>query len=244
MLYIIFAAYNEEQVMPDFMANIKSEIEKLQLEYTVIACTDASTDNTAKIIESYNSTMPVKLLPQTQERGLGVAFRRTLKAVCDESTSDEDIAIFLDADCTHNLEYSASMIAKIHSGNDVVIASRFAPGSTVSGFPPHRMLFSYGASFFFRILFPIKGVKDYTSGYRAYKITILKKAHEYYGHKFIEENDFCCSPEVVLKLRKIGAKFSEVPFSYRYDLKLGASKMNIKKFVTSILKMSWRLLMK
>lgn len=240
----MFAAYNEEQVMPDFMANIKSEIEKLQIKYEVIACTDASTDNSAKIIESYNTIMPVKLLPQTQKRGLGVAFRRTLKFACDESISDEDIAIFLDADCTHNLEYSESMIKKILAGSDVVIASRFAPGSIVSGFPAHRMLFSYGASFFFSTLFPINGVKDYTSGFRAYKITILKKAHEYYGDRFIEENDFCCSPEVVLKLRKIGAKFSEIPFSYRYDLKLGESKMNIIKFIISILKMSWRLLTK
>lgn len=241
MLYILFAAYNEEQIMPAFMDNIKAEIEKLNVDYAVIPCTDASTDNTAKVIAGYKSSMPIILLEQTQERGLGVAFRRALEAVCDVSKSDDDIALFMDADCTHDLKYASPMIEKIRAGNDVVIASRFLPASTTSGFPFHRTLLSYGASIFFRILFPIKGVKDYTSGYRAYKVSALKKAYQHYGDELIVEKNFCCLAELLIKLKKLECRFVEVPFSYDYGARGGGSKMQISTLITATFKMSWNL---
>lgn len=231
MIYILFAAYNEEQIMPAFLANIRCEMERINAHYHVIACTDASTDNTSKIIEDAKSSMPIMLLEQSSKRGLGVAFKRALKAACDESKSDDDIAIFLDADCTHDLKYSEQLIKKINSGYDVVIASRFIKGSSVSGFPLHRMLLSYCASFFFRILFGIKNVRDYTCGYRAYKISVLKKAHDIYQENLITETDFCCLPELLIKLNELKINFSEIPFLYTYDAKIGESKMNIRRLI-------------
>jgi len=237
MIYVLFAAYNESEVMPSFLANIKQEMEKLGEPYTVIACTDASTDNTAEIIANHANTMPIHLIPQTQERGLGVAFRHCLETVCQLSQDENDIAIFMDADCTHDLAYSKVLIAKIREGNDIVIASRFQKESATSGFALHRQMLTMAASVVFRLLFPIKSIKDYTSGYRAYRLQFLQKLQQHYGGIPITERDFCCGPELLIKSRHIGAKFSEVPFDYRYELKIGESKMNIVPLVISTLRM-------
>jgi dolichol-phosphate mannosyltransferase len=241
-IYILFAAYNEEQVMPHFLANIKQEMEKIGVPYKVVACTDASTDSTASIIRAHKSEMPIELLEPINERGLGVAFRHSIDAICDIAEREDDIVIFLDADCTHDLYYSAKLMEEIAKGNDVVIASRFTPTSTISGFPLYRTAISMGASLFFRLLFPIKGVKDYTSGYRAYRVSILRKARAHYNKQLIAEKDFCCAPEMLIKLRHIGAKCAEIPFDYKYGLKLGESKMNIPRLIIATFKMSWHLL--
>ncbi len=242
MIYILFAAYNEEQVMPYFLNNIQQEMAKTGLPYKVVACTDASTDSTAAIIEAHKSTMPIVLLEQKNERGLGVAFHHAIDAVCDIAEDDNDIVIFLDADCTHDLCYSKSLVGEIAKGYDVVIASRFTRTSTISGFPLYRMVISMGASLFFRLLFPIKGVKDYTSGYRAYTVKVLRKAKRYYKDRLIEEKDFCCLPELLIKMRVLNVRMREIPFTYNYGQKIGESKMNILNLIRATLIMSMRLL--
>jgi dolichol-phosphate mannosyltransferase len=78
-----------------------------------------------------------------------------------------------------------------------------------------------------RTFFPIKGVRDYTSGYRAYKSSIIKKALLIYGNDFIQlkQFGFACTLEKIVKLNLIGAKFSEIPFVLNYNMKTSKSKM-------------------
>ena len=56
---------------------------------------------------------------------------------------------------------------------------------------------------------------------------IIKKAINVYGNNFIQVKGlgFTCTLEKIIKLKIIGAKFSEIPFTLRYDLKLSDSKM-------------------
>ena len=74
--------------------------------------------------------------------------------------------------------------------------------------------------------FPIQNLKEYSSGFRAYKAEIIKKAISVYGNNFIQVKGlgFTCTLEKIIKLKIIGAKFS-IPFTLRYDLKLSDSKM-------------------
>src|SRR5207253_2764940 len=75
--------------------------------------------------------------------------------------------------------------------------------------------------------FPIKGVKEYSCGYRAYRAETIKEAIACYGNNFIQLKGlgFTCTLEKLVKLKLIGAKFAEVPFMLRYDQKVSTSKM-------------------
>ena len=83
----------------------------------------------------------------------------------------------------------------------------------------------------FRIFFPTRGVRDYTSGYRAYRAAELAKLMNVYGRDFISETGFSCMVDILLRLRGQKAIFTEVPMVLRYDKKLGNSKMKVMKTV-------------
>ena len=79
----------------------------------------------------------------------------------------------------------------------------------------------------FTLLFPTRGVHDYTSGYRAYRDSVIRAAFAEYGDDFVGETGFSCMADVLLKLRKQGALFGEAPLRLRYDQKGGDSKMRV-----------------
>ena len=80
--------------------------------------------------------------------------------------------------------------------------------------------------------FPVRGVKDYTCGYRAYRMELIQKAFSLYGENFINQNGFECMVDILIKLRKMEAIFREVPLVLRYDLKEGVSKMRVVKTIS------------
>jgi dolichol-phosphate mannosyltransferase len=73
----------------------------------------------------------------------------------------------------------------------------------------------------------MKGVRDYTCGYRAYRASTIKDAVTRYGDRLIEESGFSCMVELLLKLRRLGIRCYEVPLVLRYDQKGGVSKMRV-----------------
>jgi dolichol-phosphate mannosyltransferase len=115
----------------------------------------------------------------------------------------------------------------IEDGYDVATASRFQTGSRTCGVPPLRHLMAFGARMMFKTIMPIEGVRDYTCGYRAYKLTALRQAMDFYGDQFVSEAGFSCMADVLLKMRRFGFVFGEVPMLLRYDQKLGGSKMKV-----------------
>ena len=89
----------------------------------------------------------------------------------------------MDGDNTHDPKYIIDMVDKIQDGYDVVIASRYTKNSINSDIPYRR---KYWVIFqlYFRILFRIKNVKEYTCGYRAYSLIIQKVKK--FGNNFIQ----------------------------------------------------------
>ena len=133
----------------------------------------------------------------------------------------------MDGDNTHDPKYIIDMVDKIQDGYDVVIASRYTKNSINSDIPYRRKILSNISSYIFRILFRIKNVKEYTCGYRAYRVSIIQKALKKFGNNFIQIKGlgFSCTLEKILKLKLINAKFSEIGFKLNYSRKIEKSKM-------------------
>jgi dolichol-phosphate mannosyltransferase len=143
----------------------------------------------------------------------------------------------MDSDNTHSPGLIAAMVRGIREGNDVVIASRFRPGARVMGVPFYRRVLSRAGSWVFRVTFPTKNVRDYTSGYRAYRADVLKRAFDTYGEQFVAESGFSCMVDILLKLRRMGAIVNELPLILRYDFKYGISKMMVVTTISDTLKL-------
>jgi dolichol-phosphate mannosyltransferase len=133
------------------------------------------------------------------------------------------------------------MLGLIEEGADVVIGSRFVRGAIARGVPPLRQVTALGAVALFKLIHPVRGVRDYTCAYRSYRVSALKRASDSYGAKLIEESEFSCMAELLLKLNVLGFHFTEVPLQLRYDQKPTASKMGIARNIIQLLKLLVRL---
>ncbi len=234
MIKIIFCALNEEQNLPTLITSITSNLTKLKQDYEIIACIDASTDNSQNIIIEAKKSYPIRILPLTMQKGLGSAYKRLFLELLDKS-QENDIIISLDADNTHDPMQIKQMLEIIDQKNiDLLIASRFCKNSKIYKFPLHRKFISKTVSIILQILLPIqkidgKKLKDYSSGFRAYKVKKLQELYKIEQNNIICEQDFIYTCEIALKLAKINARIDEFALIYNYDKKLGVSKLNIPK---------------
>jgi dolichol-phosphate mannosyltransferase len=230
MIYIVLPAYNEEPSLDMLLSRIKAVMRAKETTYKVILVNDGSTDNTLEIARMGRATMPIYIVDHGHNQGLGAALKSGLLKA-SSLAQPEDVIVTMDADNTHTPELIWPMVEKLADGYDVIVASRYTETGDEIGLSFHRRLLSRGASTVLRLLFPIRGISDYTCGYRAYRAAILMKAIGKYGELLVQEQGFTCMVEVLLKLRKCNVRASEVPLVLRYDLKAGASKMRVIKTV-------------
>jgi dolichol-phosphate mannosyltransferase len=232
---VVLPAFNEEENIGELLNQIKFALEEdSKTAYKVFVVNDGSKDNTAGIVLEKAKEMPVDLFTHPVNLGLGATIRDGLYRAVQES-GPNDIVITMDADGTHNPGLILRLLRMIAEGHDVVIASRFQKGARVIGLAWHRKMLSYVASIIFRITYPIKGVKDYTCGYRAFRSNVLKNAMDEYGDKFVDQDGFQCLVDILLKLRRFQLLFGETPFILRYDQKGGMSKMNVGRTIKNTL---------
>jgi dolichol-phosphate mannosyltransferase len=231
---VVLPAYNEEQSLGALLQRLDQAMREDLIDYEIIVVDDGSTDGTARVVEEYTPHVPLRLERHRVNLGLGATIRDGLKCAVAITTND-DIVVVMDADNTHTPGLIRNMIRVVREGADVVIASRYRPGSYIRGVPFHRKLLSLGARALFQLLFPIQGVRDYTCAYRAYRALVLRDAFQRYGDDFVNQKGFQCMVDILLKLRQLDLIFREVPLILRYDLKQGASKMNVLRTIVESL---------
>jgi dolichol-phosphate mannosyltransferase len=231
-------AFNEEKDLPKLLAAFEQQMEACRFEFRIVIVDDGSTDGTLSLIRNWKT--PIDVLQHAKNSGLGETIQDALYRASALADPD-DVIVTMDADNTHSPALIPAMVNAIQKGSDVVIASRYRRGSRVVGLSPLRHVMSYGARFLFQIAFPIDGVRDYTCGFRAYRAELLKKAFARFGKTLVQERGFAAMAEILLKLRTLNPKFSEVPMTLRYDLKSGDSKMRVGATVMKTLRMMRRL---
>lgn len=233
-VFIVLPAFNEEYRIGTLLERIDEVLFDDALEFTVVVIDDGSTDGTAEVIESFTKEMPVVYRKHERNQGLGTTIRDGLLTAL--SIADEhDIIVTMDSDDTHTPGLILRMVHMIREGYDVVIASRYQPEARVIGVPLLRQILSSGASLMMRLLFPIRGVKDYTCGYRAYQVSVLREAEKKFGERLFDQDGFQCMVDILLKLRRMNVIFGEVPFILRYDFKEGGTKMEVGRTVKKTL---------
>lgn len=226
-IWIVLPAYNEETDLPVLLDRIEDSMLEANLDHQIVIVDDGSTDRTLEIARDTARRMPIHIETHETNMGLGATIRDGLLTAC-RLADPRDIIITLDADNSHTPELVLRMVRQIREGHDVVVASRYQRGSHVRGVPVLRRILSYWGGALFKLVFPIKGVRDYTSGYRAYRAELLQSVVSNSERPFFDQDGFQVMVDILLKLRlRPGLIFGEVPMILRYDLKSGASKMDV-----------------
>lgn len=243
MITIMLPAYNEAENLPPLLENVHATMEGYGADYRILVVDDGSSDDTPHLLKEFARKMPIVVVRHEVNQGLAQTLRDGL-AIAVKDSAPDDVLVTMDADNTHDPRLIPTILGRLDQGFDVVIASRYRPGGKEIGLSLDRKILSLGANILLQVCFPTKGVRDFTCGYRAYRIGIVRRAWQTYGDRLIEATTFACMAEVLLKLRAIGMRAAEVPLVLRYDLKGGASKMRVIRTIInygSVVSRTWRM---
>jgi dolichol-phosphate mannosyltransferase len=239
MLWVLLPAFNEAENLPALLVDLRETLRAWPggaPPCRVLVVDDGSHDGSADAARGVDG-LDLLVLVHEVNRGLGAAMRTGIEHVLAHGAAD-DLLIALDADHTHPTELMPAMVAKANAGADIVIASRYQPGAEVHGLDAFRRLVSWLASWLLRLLFP--GARDYTCGYRCYRVGLLAWGARRHGRDFLNQRGFSVMVDLLLKLRRRARRVEEVPLVLRYDRKRGASKMKVLSTAVTTLRLLGR----
>mgnify|MGYP000500820370 CR=1 FL=1 len=241
--YILVAlpCYNEAENLPPLMENFDklNALHGNNFETRVVIINDCSKDDTDEVVKNLKCNTKFEYVKHEVNKGLTGGINTALNlfnSACNSDTPPFACGL-MDGDNSHHPINFERMMPRIAEGYDIVVASRYRPGSRIEGVAWWRQILSAGLGLLFKLLRNIPGVKDYSCGYRLYSPNIIKKVVSKYGPEVVLEKSFASMVEVLVKCHNEGAICTEVPFLLRYDLKLGESKMPFKKTIIGNLKL-------
>ena len=214
---VIIPTYNEKENIEKIIIKVFS----LEKDFHLLIIDDGSPDGTASIVKELQKKYKNRLHLKEREGklGLGTAYIHGFKWALQKNYQ----YIFeMDADFSHNpLDLSRMQVFLTQNGFDVVIGSRYKTGINVVNWPIQRVLISYFASWYARIITGTP-IMDLTSGFVGYKANvindILKKGIKFKGYAFQIEMKF--------KAYNLNYKLYEIPIIFT-DRVRGESKLNL-----------------
>jgi len=226
MIYVVLPAYNEEDALHPMTTKIDAVMREMGAEYRIVVVDDGSRDRTSEILEELRTRYPIDVLTHKINRGLGETERDGFEYVAEIATRN-DVIVRMDCDDTHEPSYIPGMVEMLRNGYEVVIASRYAPGGGQMGVDWYRRTISRCANTLMKTVFPMRGVWEYTCGYRAYRVALIQDALAIFGNRFIDLKGmgFTGTVEKIIKCKMLGARVGEYGFVLRYDQKMSQSKV-------------------
>lgn len=213
---VIIPTYNEKENIRDIILAVLG----LPLNYEVLIIDDGSPDGTADIVKGLQKAYPsnIHLIERQGKMGLGTAYITGFKYGL---TYGYDYIYEMDADFSHNPTDLINLYKScLEEGNDMSVGSRYIKGVNVVNWPMGRVLMSYFASVYVRLVTGMP-VQDTTAGFKCYHRSVLEtinpdKIH-FIGYAFQIEMKF--------NAWKHGFKIGEVPIIFT-DRSKGESKMS------------------
>ena len=217
---VIIPTYNERENIE----NIIRAVFGLEKTFHILIIEDGSPDGTAAIVKTLQQEFPDRLfmIERKGKLGLGTAYITGFKWALEHSY---EYIFEMDADFSHNPNdlprlYEACAV----QGGDVAIGSRYVSGVNVVNWPMGRVLMSYFASKYVRIVTGLP-IHDTTAGFKCYRRQVL----ETIDLDHIRSKGYAFQIEMKFTAYKCGFKIIEVPVIF-INRELGTSKMNSSIF--------------
>ena len=230
---IIIPSYNEIENIEAITSTVLS----LSNDYQVLVVDDGSPDGTAMKVRELQSRHDgrLHLIERRGKLGLGTAY---IEGFHFALSRDYDFIMEMDADFSHDPQMISSLLeACDQEGVGMAVGSRYVKGGGFRNWSKYRLLLSYCASLYTRMITWMP-VKDPTAGFVVYKKEVLQKMDlnkiKFIGYAFQIEMKYYCYC--------MGYKIKEVPIVF-VDRVLGTSKMNssiISEAILGVLQMRFR----
>ena len=224
---IIIPTYNEA----DNVSKIVPEVLAQDEGFHVLIVDDNSPDGTAMLVKNMQKTQSrIHLIERPSKLGLGTAYVAGFKYAL---THGFDFVFEMDADFSHDPKMLVKLLEKIEE-YDLIIGSRYVSGVNVVNWPLRRLILSYSANLYTRIITGLP-VKDATAGFKCYRRAVL----ETFDLDSIKSNGYSFQIETNFLAWKHGFRLYEVPIVFT-DRREGVSKMS-KHIIYEAAWMVWKL---
>lgn len=212
---VIIPTYKERENIEAIIKAVSCQ----SISFDILIIDDNSPDGTASIVKDLQQSFPnLYLLERSGKLGLGTAYLAGFKYALEKGY---EYIYEMDADFSHDPKDLMKLYAACSEGGaDLAIGSRYISGVNVVNWPLSRVLMSYIASIYVRIITGMK-IMDTTAGFKCYRKRVLENIRL----DKIRSVGYGFQIEMKFKTWILGYKIVEVPIIFT-DRKLGASKMS------------------
>ncbi len=224
---VIIPTYNELDNMPKLIPLVLSQDDNIN----ILVVDDNSPDGTADYVEELAMKNDrIHLIKREGKMGLGTAYIAGFKYALQ---NNYDYIFEMDADFSHDPNEIKNFLAAIKD-SDLILGSRYIHGVRVLNWPMRRLLLSFFASVYTRIITGMP-VRDATGGFKCFRRKVL----EAINLDKIKSNGYSFQIEMTFKAYAKGFKIKEIPIVF-IDRVKGKSKMS-RKIVREAVTMVWKL---
>ncbi|NWG29108.1 MAG: polyprenol monophosphomannose synthase [Ignavibacteriaceae bacterium] len=229
-ILIIIPTYNELENLPKLLPEVLSKNDGIE----VLIVDDNSPDGTAAFVENeMKNNNRIHLIKRSSKQGLGTAYIAGFKYALQNSF---DLIFEMDADFSHDPKEIPRFLEEIKNA-DLVLGSRYVTGVNVINWPMRRLLLSWFANLYTRIITGMP-IHDATGGFKCFRKEVL----EAINFDLVRSNGYAFQIEMTYKAWKKGFRVIEIPIIF-VDRVKGKSKMS-KKIVREAVTMVWKLRLK
>ena len=217
---VIIPTYNEKENVEDIIRSVFCQGE----HFHILIIDDGSPDGTASVVKTLQQEFSdsLFLIERAGKLGLGTAYITGFKWAIENGY---EYVFEMDADFSHNPEDLPRLLdACVSQGADMSIGSRYISGVNVVNWPMGRVIMSYFASKYVRLITGMK-IADTTAGFVCYR----REVHEAIDLDKIRFKGYAFQIEMKFTASKCGFKLIEVPIIF-INRRLGVSKMNSSIF--------------
>lgn len=224
---VIIPTYDEMDNIPKLIPQVLDKDERVDL----LVVDDNSPDGTGSYVEELSkSNSRIHVLRRPKKNGLGTAYCDGFKYALSKNYS---FVFEMDADFSHDPKEIPNFLKAIEDA-DLVLGSRYISGVNVINWPMRRLLLSYFANYYSRLVTGLK-IADATGGFKCFRREVLQAI----DLDKIKSNGYAFQIEMSFKAYKKGFRIKEIPIIF-YDRTAGLSKMS-KKIVREAVLMVWLL---
>ena len=226
-ILVISPTFNERKNIKIFIDTVLND----NPTFDLLIVDDNSPDGTSEKVRELQSEFEnLHLVVREKKLGLGTAYIFGFKWALDRNY---DIIVQMDADLSHNPKDLSMMVENLND-NDLVIGSRYIRGISVVNWPLRRLMLSYGANTYSRMITGMP-IMDGTGGFKAWKSEVLGDV----DLDSVRSQGYSFQIEMNFRAWIKGYKIKELPIIFS-DRTIGQSKMS-KKIVYEAIFMVWRL---
>ncbi len=210
---IIIPTYNEKENLPLIVPDVLAR----DMRLSVLVVDDNSPDGTGRIADQMaEENSRVHVLHRPGKAGLGRAYLAGFKWALER---DYDLIFEMDADFSHNPKYLVDFL-KESENTDIVLGSRYICGVNVINWPMTRLLLSYFANVYARVVTGLP-VRDSTGGFKCFHRKVL----EAINLDSVHSNGYAFQIEMSFRAWTKGFRIREIPIVFT-DREQGHSKMS------------------